>query len=87
MIKKIFSSILILIILSSISWAFNPEEKLNNKPIRKNSERKKNQSEKNRQKQLAKLSTIQKHKGEKKDLVNGNFDKDLAKLMKKFNQY
>ena len=30
MIKKIFSSILVLIILISISWAFNPEEKLNN---------------------------------------------------------
>ena len=30
MIKKIFSSILILVILISISWAFNPEEKLNN---------------------------------------------------------
>ena len=30
MIKKIFSSFLILIILISISWAFNPEEKLNN---------------------------------------------------------
>ena len=30
MIKKVFSSILILIILISISWAFNPEEKLNN---------------------------------------------------------
>ena len=30
MIKKIFSSFLILIILISISWAFIPEEKLNN---------------------------------------------------------
>ena len=30
MIKKVFSSILILVILISISWAFNPEEKLNN---------------------------------------------------------